>query len=210
MGVYLRDDGKRVCGAHARREAGRIVGRATEERRSIYRTKTLTNPDQTVNLLNLIGVQAMSFEVIAKESGEYNAEDYAPPGIYLATVESVKPYEGTKYMSNEPQTQARITWVVQDGPYAGKKAERLYSPSLNESSRLYPVFKTLTGVTPVPGQSYDIEALMVGRAGQIVVMEHTTQTGNTRTRVENVLPAPTAAPTAKRTKMVEIEVDDDM
>jgi len=203
-----RLDGKSYCGRHAR-----LVG-ATEAmlrpRRHLYR-RNLTNPSHTVKtstLNTLIGVETMPFVVEAKAGGEYNAEDYAPAGIYMATVESVQPFEGTKYMSDEKQIQARITWTITDGRFAGKKAERLYSPSLNEKSRLYPVFQALTGITPTPGQEYDIEAMLVGRSAQIVVMQHTTQAGYQRTRVENVLPLQ-QAPKAKKTRVIEVEDDED-
>lgn len=214
VGIYQTEiDGyiKRVCGTHRRGRA--VIGRVVPARRELYRAKR-THTDQPVDLITLIGVKAMPFQIEAKAGGEYNAEDYAPPGIYTAVVESVLPYEGTKYMSDEKQIQARVTWTITDGPLAGKKAERLYSPSLNEKSHLYPVFQALTGVTPTPGQSYDIEALLVGKSAQIVVMAHTTQAGYQRTRVENVLPiqqGPAANGTAKpkRTRVIEVEEDDD-
>ena len=142
----------------------------------------------------------------------FNREDYAPAGVYIADVQSVKPYEGTKYQSIEPQLQARITWVVAEGPCAGKIAERLYNASLHPSSKLYPIFVLLTGITP--DEQADLE-LMQGRRCQIVVMDHIIQqgpnAGQVRTRVENVLAIPaTAAPVkAKRTRVIEVEDDDD-
>lgn len=146
----------------------------------------------------------MPFFADATVAGEF---ELIEPDQYEAVVDRIEEFQGTKYQSTEPQLQAKIVWQIVGGEFDGKHVDRIVSPSLNEKATLYPFFKAVTGITPEPGQRYDIEALMVGKPCRIVVEDYTNQRGQTFSRVATVLP-PRKARTA-RPAPVTVPADDE-
>ncbi|HXI17016.1 MAG TPA: hypothetical protein VNM48_11650 [Chloroflexota bacterium] len=112
----------------------------------------------------------MPFEIEVKAGGErIPVEELARPGIHTARIESIGEFNGTKFGTQIPMLKARLVFTVVGGKHAGKKAEAILTPSLDEKATLYPIFVAATGKRPVPGQRFDINKEMIGKVVQIVV-----------------------------------------
>lgn len=143
----------------------------------------------------------MPFYADATVAGEFELID---PDQYEAVIDRLEEFHGTKYQSTEPQLQVKMVWrITTPGEFEGKMVDRIVSPSLNEKATLYPFFKAVTGITPEPGQRYDLEAHMVGKPCRIVVEDYTNQRGQTFSRVSAVLPP------RKARKAAPVVTDDD-
>jgi len=114
--------------------------------------------------------KTVPFEIEVKAGGErIPVEDLARPGIHTARIESIGEFNGTKFGTQEPMLKARLVFAVVSGKHAGKKAEAILNPSLNEKATLYPIFVAATGKRPMPGQRFNLETELIGKMVQIVV-----------------------------------------
>ena len=106
-------------------------------------------------------------------------EEYILPveDDYDAIVDRIEPFETVNYNDKKAgipnprrETHARIVWRITEAcEFTGATADSIFNPSLNESSKLYPVFVTLAGFTPEPGQTYDLEKELIGKPCRVFI-----------------------------------------
>jgi hypothetical protein len=137
---------------------------------------------------------------------------------YEAVVDRIEEFPTVKFGTTEPTIHARIVYrITEEGEFEDATADSIYNPSLNEKAKLYPVFKAITGITPDPGKSYDLEAELIGKPCRIMVEHRTSDRGGKFAGVSTVLPvrrkkaaAAAPAPLKKRLQADEDEDEDDL
>lgn len=134
---------------------------------------------------------------------------------YEAVVDRIEEFPTVKFGTTEPTIHARIVYrITEEGAFEDATADSIYNPSLNEKAKLYPVFKAITGITPDPGKSYDLEDHLVGKPCRIMIEHRTSDRGGKFAGVSTVLPvrrkkaAAAAAPLKKRLQVEDEDEDD--
>lgn len=132
---------------------------------------------------------------------------------YEAEVDRIEEFPTVKFGTTEPTVHARIVYrITEEGEFEGATADSIYNPSLNEKAKLYPVFKAITGITPDPGKTYDLEAELIGKPCRIIIEHRVSDRGGRFAGVSTVLPVrrkkAAAAASVKQRLQVEDEDDD--
>lgn len=158
----------------------------------------------------------MAKATVAREEGD----EWVIPDEdeYEAVVDRIEEFPTVKFGTTEPTIHARIVYrITEEGEFEDATADSIYNPSLNEKAKLYPVFKAITGITPDPGKSYDLEDHLVGKPCRIMIEHRTSDRGGKFAGVSTVLPvrrkkaaAAAPAPLKKRLQVEDDEDDDDL
>jgi hypothetical protein len=160
----------------------------------------------------------MAKATVAREEGE----EWVLPDEdeYEAEVDRIEEFPTVKFGTTEPTIHARIVYrITEEGEFEGATADAIYNPSLNEKAKLYPVFKAITGITPDPGKSYDLEDHLVGKPCRIIIEHRVSDRGGRFAGVSTVLPvrkkkatatAAAAAPSGSLKRRLQGEDDDDL
>jgi hypothetical protein len=133
----------------------------------------------------------MAFLATAKvsrtdEDGEYRVPD---EDQYEAVVDRIEPFNTVDFNDRtKPVVHARVVFRIVGGEFGGETADAIYNPSLNDKAKLYKPFKAITGITPDPGHTYDLEAELVGKPCRIVVVHRQGNQGGVFANVDSVLP----------------------
>jgi hypothetical protein len=134
--------------------------------------------------------------------GDY---DLLPEGNYLLEIESLEPFDGTKFNSTEPQASVKVNYVVVadpiNGDWAGEHVDQiapLVKNMANPNANLHQIWKAATGETPQEGVTYKLKAGLVGRRVMGNVVHKANQRGNIWPRIASLSPVPQAQPRAKR------------
>jgi len=107
--------------------------------------------------------------------------------IYKARLLEIKDTQKRKFQSEEYEDAYRLVFMLQraDGVELGTVSKK-YKPSIHEKAALTKVVKAITGETPKTG--FDVDT-MIGKPCQILVELWSTESGDTKNGIGNVLPA---------------------
>jgi hypothetical protein len=133
-----------------------------------------------------------------KGDGEY---ELLPEGTWLLQIESLEPFAGTKYGTNEPQPSVKINYIVvndpMNGDWAGEHVDQiapLVKNMANPNAKLHDIWKAATGETPQEGVSYKLKAGLVGKRVMANVIHRVNGQGYTWPRITSLAPPPQAQP----------------
>lgn len=145
---------------------------------------------------------------VAREEGE----EWVLPDEdeYEAVVDRIEEFPTTDFNDRTKAViHARIVWrITEPGEFEGATADAIFNPSLNEKAKLYRPFKNITGITPDPGKSYDLEAELVGKPCRIEIEHRTGSQGGKFANVVNVLPVRKKKAADSLKKRLQVEDDD--
>lgn len=211
---------KVYCGIHAQHGGGPIVGLCRPSRGEAYgrigEGRELARWTDSISRERTKGSNAMTFIATAKasvqldENGEPIPFVLPDPGLYEAAVTKIEPFKTTDYNDRTIEViHARIIWTItEEGEYEGATADAIFNPSLNDRAKLYPVYRAITGYTPIVGEERDLEADLIGRPCLILVEHREGSKGGKFANVANVLPP--KAPKSRKRLADMSSLDDDL
>jgi hypothetical protein len=130
--------------------------------------------------------------------GEY---ELLPEGTWLLEIESLEPFAGTKFGTNEPQPSVKINYLVvndpMNGEWAGERIDQitaLVKNMANPNAGLHKVWKAATGETPQEGVNYKLKVGLVGKRVMANVIHRVNGQGYTWPRITSLAPPPQAQP----------------